>query len=686
MAYILQKPARGIGPVIAALLFFLPQFALAATIVLTSGSSWTVPANWNSSSNTIEAIGAGGGGTSYPDTAGGGGAYAKISNVSLTPGASVSYSVGAGGAGVVGNCWYDAALSAQYANTIYSCDSNTYYGAGGNGGATYFLNGSTLYAQGGIGAGSIQSADSGNWVGGPGGSAGSSVGTVRYSGGAGGNNPSYTSNGAGGGGAGGPNGNGSTGGDSYTLNGNGAAGGAGGGGYAGAGGTGGYGSDNYSTDGSAGGNYGGGGGGAGYGGGTSGPPARTGGAGASGAIIITYNPVPTCSVSFDQNPIAYGNSTTVHWTSANATSMTLTTIGPVTANQSGSTSVQPTATTNYTGTVVGSGGSATCPATLTVTPPSNPTATITSSLGSTVQIGQSTTITAHFTAGSGDSLTHDNIDSPVGTGLGATTNPDPIKLYTFTPTTPGTYTFYARAQTSYFTSWTTYASVTVTVPTPPACTVAFNQNPIAQGQSATVSWTSSNATSFSINTIGSVTPNTPGSTSVSPAQSTDYTGTAIGTGGTTNCHANTGTPPGTLNVSCTPSYTCSGNNIRYTNASCSVATTATCTAPAFCSTGSSICLYPPPSFNQSDGLTGHLEVHPSIVPQGQTTTVSWNVSNVSSCSVAGTNGDSFSGLSGNHTSGNILQQTTYTLTCAGLDGSTVNESQVVNVLPAFEEN
>jgi|GEM_PF-2156316 hypothetical protein len=412
-------------------------------------------------------------------------------------------------------------------------------------------------------------------------------------------------------------------------------------------------------------------------------------AGGDGSVSITWTaaPAPTCTITLAPNPASYSynGTVTLTYSSTNAnTSFYINNVGYVGA--SGSTQVPRTATTNYTGTVVGSGGSATCPATLTVTPPSNPTATITSSLGSTVQIGQSTTITAHFTAGSGDSLTHDNIDSPVGTGLGATTNPDPIKLYTFTPTTPGTYTFYARAQTSYFTSWTTYASVTVTVPTPPACTVAFNQNPIAQGQSATVSWTSSNATSFSINTIGSVTPNTPGSTSVSPAQSTDYTGTAIGTGGTTNCHANTGTPPGTLNVSCTPSYTCSGNNIRYTNASCSVATTATCTAPAFCSTGSSICLYPPPSFNQSDGLTGHLEVHPSIVPQGQTTTVSWNVSNVSSCSVAGTNGDSFSGLSGNHTSGNILQQTTYTLTCAGLDGSTVNESQVVNVLPAFEEN
>lgn len=82
------------------------EFSLSAIptkTYLTSGSSWTVPANWNNSNNSIEAIGGGGGGRSgnesgnYGGGGGGGGAYAKKTNQTLTPGASVAYNIGAGG-------------------------------------------------------------------------------------------------------------------------------------------------------------------------------------------------------------------------------------------------------------------------------------------------------------------------------------------------------------------------------------------------------------------------------------------------------------------------------------------------------------------------------------------------------------------------------------------------------------
>lgn len=48
------------------------------TLYLLSGTTWTVPADWNSSGNSIEAIGGGGGGVNGADgnsTGGGGGAY-----------------------------------------------------------------------------------------------------------------------------------------------------------------------------------------------------------------------------------------------------------------------------------------------------------------------------------------------------------------------------------------------------------------------------------------------------------------------------------------------------------------------------------------------------------------------------------------------------------------------------------
>lgn len=63
-------------------------------IALTSGSTWTVPSDWNSAANTIEAIGAGASGTST--VAGGGGAYAKLSNQTLTTGAVINIQVGSG--------------------------------------------------------------------------------------------------------------------------------------------------------------------------------------------------------------------------------------------------------------------------------------------------------------------------------------------------------------------------------------------------------------------------------------------------------------------------------------------------------------------------------------------------------------------------------------------------------------
>src|SRR3990167_10202220 len=68
------------------LIFFsLPRANAAATIVvLTSGTSYTIPSDWNSTSNTIEAIGGGAGGmqSGSSPNGGGGGGYSKITNYS----------------------------------------------------------------------------------------------------------------------------------------------------------------------------------------------------------------------------------------------------------------------------------------------------------------------------------------------------------------------------------------------------------------------------------------------------------------------------------------------------------------------------------------------------------------------------------------------------------------------------
>ncbi|MDR7461745.1 MAG: hypothetical protein QN204_04910, partial [Armatimonadota bacterium] len=234
-------------------------------IILTSGTSWAVPDDFNPYMNTIELIGAGGGGADGVANdrgggGGGGGAYGKI--VGFDPGGltSIPYSVGSGGAGSGGN-------------TVW----NNQYVAGGGGGAS----GSS---------------------GGPGG-APSGPFTVAFGGGAGGSghNPPESSTddgGGGGGGAGGPHGPGQ---DGYSSTGD--VGGAGGAGGEPSGGAGGSGGGGNGGSGSAWGSYGAGGGGGGGSNGNGGNPGNYGGGGgggggsgvgrngANGLIRITYVPI-----------------------------------------------------------------------------------------------------------------------------------------------------------------------------------------------------------------------------------------------------------------------------------------------------------------------------------------------------------------------------------------------------------
>jgi len=82
------------------------------------------------------------------------------------------------------------------------------------------------------------------------------------------------------------------------------------------------------------------------------------------------------------------------------------------------------------------------------------------------------------------------------------------------------------------------------------------------------------------------------------------------------------------------------------------------------------------------------QVRPLLVRSGNTVSVSWDVANVQSCTVTGSNGDSWSGISGNQTSSPITGQTIYRLSCtplAGASGSPVNKSTTVNIVPIFNE-
>lgn len=199
-------------------------------IFLTSGTSWTVPSDWNDNNNSIEVIGGGGGGLTQTASnyggGGGGGGYSKIENASLSRGATITIQIGVGGgAGVAGGDTY-------LCNNISNCDS---------------IGGSAVL----VGAQGGGVATNNGVTGGLGGLASNGVGSVRYSGGNGGSGSgSFASGGGGGGGSAGPNGDGAAGGAAASeASGGGGGGGANGGsgGVAGSGANGSLGGNNRTT-------------------------------------------------------------------------------------------------------------------------------------------------------------------------------------------------------------------------------------------------------------------------------------------------------------------------------------------------------------------------------------------------------------------------------------------------------
>src|SRR5260370_33355064 len=83
-------------------------------VFIIAGTSWTVPADWNSADNSIETIGAGGGGSNddmnFAGSGAGGGAYSKVSNLAGLRGSLAVQLVAAGAGGTAGGgTWLNGA-------------------------------------------------------------------------------------------------------------------------------------------------------------------------------------------------------------------------------------------------------------------------------------------------------------------------------------------------------------------------------------------------------------------------------------------------------------------------------------------------------------------------------------------------------------------------------------------------
>ncbi len=240
------------------------------------------------------------------------------------------------------------------------------------------------------------------------------------------------------------------------------------------------------------------------------------------AVTISTLPTPPSISSFTATPatITSGQSSTLAWTVSNATSLNINNgVGVVIG---ASKAVSPTATMTYTLTATNATGSATATATVTVNPaPQPPSITSFSAMPFTITAGQNSTL--NWSVSGATSLSIDN-------GVGAVTGT--IKVVSPTATTT-----YKLTATNAVGSVIAMATVTVNPASQPPTISSFIATPstITVGQSSTLSWSVSGATSLSIdNGIGTVTGT---SKAMSPIATTTYKLTATNAAGSVSATA-----------------------------------------------------------------------------------------------------------------------------------------------------
>ncbi len=373
---------------------------------------------------------------------------------------------------------------------------------------------------------------------------------------------------------------------------------------------------------------------AGAGGGPSSQGGTYGGAGASGRVTITWTTsTPSCTINAAPTTINQPSGTSLSWTSANATTFYITNVGYVTANVSSGATVYPAATVTYSGTATGPGGTANCSRTVTV----NRSCTFN---GNTILHGATVTAYQASSVAYGNSCVSQTRTCADGTLSG------------------------------------TYAYASCTVGSPANCTL--DGVTVPHGTSRTF-YTQQTAPIGLTCSSGSV------------SQSRTCTSGVL-SGTATYQYATCG---------CAPTYSCAGNDIQYSNASCVTSTVATCTAPSFCTAGQSTCQYNAMTFTSftattttgsSFTATGHLQARPGLVRSGDRARLYWKVSNAQSCTVTGTNGDSWAQISsptGGYPTSQLTSLTRFTLSCTAYPSvlpASLQETATVLLSPDFSEN
>jgi hypothetical protein len=155
---------------------------------------------------------------------------------------------------------------------------------------------------------------------------------------------------------------------------------------------------------------------------------------ATAIVTVSAATKPTIT-SFSTNPttIDSGGSSTLSWVTTGATSISISPGTFTSTSASGSTSVSPTATTTYTLTATNAAGSTTTTATVTVNAATKPTITSFSANPTTINSGESSTLSWVTTGAISISISPGTLTSTSATGS-SSVSPTATTTYTLTAT------------------------------------------------------------------------------------------------------------------------------------------------------------------------------------------------------------------------------------------------------------
>lgn len=251
---------------------------------------------------------------------------------------------------------------------------------------------------------------------------------------------------------------------------------------------------------------------------------------------------PTISLSASSSSVTSGQAVTLTWQSANAASVTITATGADGASRtiatnsqlSGSTQDKPTETTTYSATASATGGAvAQQQVKVTVSAGSSGPPTLVFSASSTsITMGQTVTLSWTLTNATSIAITAVGADGDtrqIATASNpASDQPTENTTYTAIATGPGGNSSPQQVQ------------VLVAQPSAQAPTLVFSasSNSIIKGDSVSLSWQTTNATSVAITAVGAdgatrQIPTTVDPATDSPTENTTYTAVATGPAGST---------------------------------------------------------------------------------------------------------------------------------------------------------